>query len=288
MPKKFISFKSNIEESKKSTIDFKNLQGETLRIANAISQKSSSILDITIKSTDENSLKSVVEQLSSMQGLVNGFLSVLHENKIITSPDLEPEKVPAYIPISGKTGMDLFVKNDRLLETGGLKPPPIQDWEKVSLSFKDENSLLRELRRMKLKGETISKSSFHSTIPMNMEEFTTPFRFLERVQDYNGAFLISLLKSAVEITNTANKIGINLDTEEQACSNGRIIILSVYDIPGSPSKNEEKAFVIILQFNSLTGELNYAYTKSKGNSSLSSRQVEEIKIFCEKKKIKYN
>jgi hypothetical protein len=71
MPKKFISFKSNIEESKKSTIDFKNLQTETLRIASAISQKSSAILDVTIKSTDENSLKSIVEQLSDMQGLIN-------------------------------------------------------------------------------------------------------------------------------------------------------------------------------------------------------------------------
>lgn len=288
MPIKFISFKNNIEESKKSTIDFKNLQEETLRIASAISQKSASILDITIKSTDENSLKSVVEQLSDMQGLVNGFLSVLCENKIIPSSELEPEKVPAYISYTGKTGMDLFVKNERLLETGGLKPPAIKDWDNMNLSFKDENSLLRELRRMKNNGETISKSKFHSTIPMNMEEFTTPFRFLEKVQDYNGPFLINLLKSETEITNNSSKLNINLSTEIEACSNGKIIILSIYDIPGSPSKNEEKAFAIILNFNSLTGELSYGYTKSRGTTVLSPRQVEEVKIFCEKKKIKYN
>jgi hypothetical protein len=223
-----------------------------------------------------------------MQGLINGFLTVLCENKIISSPELEPEKVPAYISYTGKTGMDLFVKNERLLETGGLKPPAIKDWDNMNLSFKDEDSLLRELRRMKLKGETISKSNYHSTVPMSIEEFTTPFRFIERVQDYNGPFLINLLKSETEIINNASKININLTTEIEACSNGKAIILSVYDIPGSPSKNEEKAFAIILNFNPLTGDLSYGYTKSKGTTVLSPRQIEEVKIFCEKKKIKYN
>ena len=157
----------------------------------------------------------------------------------------------------------------------------------LNLKSSEKYDLVEEMRKLKESGQTVIKSNYHYKPPITIEEFTEPFKYMENMHDYNGSFLITLLKSDVEISNQAATFQVDLKAEKDACSNGENIILSVYDITGSPSNGEEKKFLIILAFDKLYGTLKFShpiFMNGKKNN-LSSRQLSEIEKFCKAKKI---
>ena len=175
--------------------------------------------------------------------------------------------------------------NSRQLPDGGMAPPKF--WEsKLSSSVK--HNLVEELRKLKATGNVVTKSNFHHKKSSTIEEFTEPFRYIENLNDYNGPFLVNLLKSEAEINNQAAVCQVDLTIEKQKCLNEESIILSVYDIAGSVSK-EEKKFLIILDFDKLYGIIRYRYVLFTGGKalSLSQRQHNEIQNFFKSKKINY-
>jgi hypothetical protein len=107
------------------------------------------------------------------------------------------------------------------------------------------------------------------------------------MSNYSGPFLVSLLKSEIEINNEASKFQLDLSNEKQKCSQGEILILSIYDISGSSSSGEEKKFLVILKFDTLNGTLEWGYPIFHGRKKLelSNRQKFEIEKFCQSKKI---
>ena len=179
-------------------------------------------------------------------------------------------------------------KFGRELDNGGMAPP--KEWKSITelnLKNSEKNNLIEEMRKLKEKGITISKSSFHYKTPINIEEFTEPFRYMETMHDYNGSFLITLLKSDMDITNQAATFQVDLKEEKDSCANGETIILSVLDITGSVSNGEEKKFIIVLKFDKLRGTLKYSHSVFMNNkkTALSIRQLAEVDRFCKAKKI---
>lgn len=264
MGKKFISFNNDSKKSITSTENsFKSIQEATLKTAIAFSKRSSFLLENIVLAKDEQQIQKTIEDISALQGLLEGYIDLL------TKPNSDDVEVKV---------------NERQLENGGLAPPVLKTWEKVNLTLSEEQKLLQEIRNMKHKGESFSPNLFPK-IPVSIEEFTNPFRYLEEIRDYNGAFLVNLLKSEKEILEYENKFNLNLQLELKECKLGKSLILDIYDIPGSISKGEEKRFSFILGFNPLNGELFNLYPKSK--TELSPRQKEEIIKFCKVKKIVY-
>jgi hypothetical protein len=177
---------------------------------------------------------------------------------------------------------------DRQLDNGGLAPP--KEWKsitEINLKSSEKYNLVEEMRKLKEQGKTINKSNYHYKTPINIEEFTEPFKYMENMHDYNGSFLITLLKSEIEISNQANTLHVDLSAEKDACANGDNIILSVYDITGSTSNGEEKKFLAILSFDKLHGTLKYSHPifMNGKKCTLSTRQLIEIEKFCKAKKI---
>lgn len=178
---------------------------------------------------------------------------------------------------------------DRQLDNGGMAPP--KDWRSITeLNLKNsvKNSLIEEMRVLKKNGQTVS-SDFHYKNPVNIEEFTEPFKYIENVDNYNGPFFITLLKTDISISNQASLFQIDLNSEKDKCLNNEIIILTIFDIVGSTSKGEEKNFLIILSFDKFNGTLKYSHAIFMNGKQveLSTRQQEEARKFCKAKKINY-
>jgi hypothetical protein len=180
-------------------------------------------------------------------------------------------------------------KKERVLENGGMAPP--KEWKSItelSLKNSEKNSLIEEMRKLSAEGKTFIKP-VQKNYSISIEEFTSPFSYLENVHDYNGSFLIRLLKSSIEIDNEAAQFKVDLSNEKKACTNGDLIILHVYDINSSISDGEEKKFLLTLHFDKLNGFLRQENHKvfflNNKQHKLSNKQVLELKRFCETKKI---
>jgi len=183
-------------------------------------------------------------------------------------------------------------QQNRVLDNGGLAPP-VNNWKSLSqieLSNSDKKNLVEEMKSLHVKGITVNKKTFHHKTPINMEEFTEPFLFLESMHDYNGSFIVTLLRNKLNVSSQAITNGIDLSGEIQNCIDNKNILISIYDINGSTLNNEHKRFAISLSFDSIHGILKYdkaIFSKSSKDSQLTNRQIEEIKKFCNLKKISY-
>jgi hypothetical protein len=271
--KKFISFDripKNRESSKPTP------EQEILALAINLSADSGRLLSIASESTiDMTELKTALEQLS--------------ENLEELRSKMPKERpIPSFLAITGTTQLDttLFCDKvaERQLSNGGLAPPTIKD---IKIDNFDKNNLIAEMRRMHRKNETITRSTLHHQTPFSIADFTEPFKYLENMHDYNGSFLVTLLKSELEIDSAAASFKIDLSEEKSFCQAGEALILQIYDIAGSPSKNEEKKFIVIISFDKLLGTLTYRYPQFQNGDkkSLSLRQKGELEKFFEKKKI---
>lgn len=206
-------------------------------------------------------------------------------NELVKTFDRRIEETP----LTGKTESSTFVvTNSRVLENGGMAPP--KEWKSITelnLIQSQKDNLIEEMRKLKSEGKVVVKSNFHHKTPLSIQEFTEPFKYLENMHDYNGSFLITLLKSNIDIDNQAATLQVDLKQLKDSCANGDIIILSVYDITGSIHSGEEKKFLLILTFDQLNGILKLDDTIFMNNNKtkLSTRQIEEVKKFCKAKKI---
>lgn len=173
----------------------------------------------------------------------------------------------------------------RTLENGGMAPPRLVN--QIDVDDFEKRRLIEEMRQLKAGGHTMQQSQVRHKKPLTIADFTEPFKYLES-NDYNGPFLVSVLKSEFEINNQANVLQIDLSAEIQKCIDGCFVMLSMYDISGSPSKGEEKKFIVVLYFNQFYGELVFDHIifMNRKKAILSERQKNEIEKFCEFKKIK--
>lgn len=261
---RFIPFDKQKKEAQVQTFD-----NDLLNLAIAISLESSKLLECVSNKDSANSINFATQLKQKLEQIIS--------------------KMPAQKIMSASFINDTIKEElDRVLNNGGLAPP--KEWKsitEISLKNSEKNNLVEEMRKLKEQGKTINKSTYHHKNPINIEEFTEPFKYMENMHDYNGSFLITLLKSDMEISNQANTLQIDLSLEKDACANGDRIILSVYDITGSASIGEEKKFLIVLLFDKLLGTLRYGYPifMNEKKHSLSTRQTVEIEKFCKAKKI---
>lgn len=283
MASKFIPFSkylsSDEELSKYLSID-KNQQ-DLMNLAVLLSIDSNKILEGVSQKNIEDYKKAAIK----LKENVDSFL-----NKIDTDIEVKEEAIP-------ETNMSFLEpiievkKNERVLENGGMAPP--KEWKTItelSLKNSEKNSLIEEMRKLSAQGKTIEKP-VQKIYSISIEEFTSPFSYLENVHDYNGSFLIRLLKSPIEIDNEANNFRVDLSKEKKSCANGDLIILHVCDINSSLSEGEEKKFLIPLSFDKLNGILKcdrqdeiLFYNNKK--HKLSNKQLLELQKFCTAKKIK--
>lgn len=172
----------------------------------------------------------------------------------------------------------------RLLPDGGMAPPKRKAVSQVELDETEKNRLLREMREMQYKGTTITKTK--DKISLSIPEFTSQFKFLEDMNEFSP-FIITLLKSQIEINVKASELDLTLVDESEKCLNGEIILLYMYDIIGSESAGEKKHFIIKLSFNQILGQLTYDSVIFRANrpDKLSFRQIEELEKFFDSKKV---
>lgn len=305
---RFIPFGQPEKEDKTS-------DGELLKLAITLSAESGKLLESISNKDNVNSrvitaqlkqtLEQIISKLPSTQASnvpTSGYVAITgtttsHEFKNLKQSQY-PEFVKDVIKKSLQEKEEEFLQNsltrqmekkfDRHLDNGGLAPP--QEWKsitEINLKASEKYNLVEEMRKLREQGKTIHKSNYHYKTPINIEEFTEPFKYLENMHDYNGSFLITLLKSDMEISNQANTLQVDLKSEKDACTNGDCIILSVYDITGSTSLGEEKKFMILLSFDKLHGTLKYSHPifMNGKKCNLSTRQLVEVEKFCKAKKI---
>lgn len=285
MASKFIPFSkylsSDEELSKYLSID-KNQQ-DLMNLAVLLSIDSNKILEGVSQKNIEDYKKAAIK----LKENVDSFLS-----KIDT--DIEPVKentIPFVLDTTEHSYKQypLLKKNERFLENGGMAPP--KEWKTItelSLKNSEKNNLIEEMRKLSAQGKTIEKP-VQKIYSISIEEFTSPFSYLENVHDYNGSFLIRLLKSPTEIDNEANNFRVDLSKEKKACTNGDLIILHVCDINSSLLEGEEKKFLLTLNFDKLNGilkqENNKVFFLNNKQHKLSNKQLLELKRFCATKKI---
>lgn len=285
MEKKFISFDNLItDEERKLLASRKEDYSEALRLAISISIQSTSILG-NINSIDENTRdpESIKAQLLELKIKIDETIHAL------------PEKKKNVVEIKANTTplnvSEISELEKRRLDNGGLAPR--SGWKNISeieVEPSKQNYFIEEARKMQRNGETITKSNLHYKLPVSISEFTEPFKYLEHMHDYNGSFLVSLMKSQIEINNIANTMQLSLEEESKLCEQGDYLILSIYDISGSSSQDEEKKFLIFLNFDKFNGVITYKNSMFMSNkpSKLSNRQMIEIEKFCKCKKINYH
>lgn len=271
---KFIAFQNYVNPEKKNI-----LKSELISLTAELSVESNNALKYAL-SNDSESVKLSITQLKQKIELLFNQLSSI-------DPPSKPEEPPSVIYHTSVNENSKKI-SDRELDNGGMAPP--KAWKSITelnLKSSEKSVIIEEMRRLKEQGKTVIKSHFHSRLPISIEEFTQPFSYLENVKDYNGSFLITLLRSKLEISNAASTFQIDLKHEEEACANGEKIILLACDIMSSMSHGEEKKFIIILNFDKLNGTLKYSHAIfSNGKQlNLSNRQLNEVHQFCTKKKI---
>lgn len=214
-------------------------------------------------------------QYSSSQTNGNSYSNTLKKNK-------------PRLPLIGSGKIDKNYNEDdskqRLLPDGGMAPPKRKSVSNVELNETEKNRLLREMREMQYKGATITKTK--DKVPLSIPEFTLQFKFLEDMSEFSP-FIITLLKSQIEINVKASELDLTLVDESEKCLNGEIILLYMYDIIGSESAGEKKHFIIKLSFNQILGQLTYDSVIFRANrlDKLSLRQIEELQKFFDAKKI---
>lgn len=277
---------------------------EKIKFAISISIESAKLLEETTKK--EASDLRIRELAENMQKALESLLNSVPEPKANTQSTASDKMVlsgttamtsflhptnPYYVKAAEAAGItEKELNNNRLLDNGGMAPP--KEWKsitEINLKKREKDDLISQMRTLKDQGKTITKSKFHHKMPITVSEFTEPFKYLENMHDYNGAYLISLLKSELEIDNQASTFQIDLNAEKESCMANETVILSVYDITGSSSNGEEKKFLILLSFDALHGTLVYdrvIFPNGK-NASLSQRQKNEIQTFCKTKKVNY-
>lgn len=326
MLRKFISFKTEAErEQEKRQEALKNevigkiisLCGESADIENELQndfnadelKKMVSIIDRSCKSILD-SLKKYKSTLGTISTtpprntMFSGVVSITGTTSInsFLSPDKKAVDTSKDFLESAMSNNELInrmlqekikkAQESRALDNGGLAPPPttLQSLKEIDLSSKEKKSLVEEMKSLYKKGVTVSKTTFHHKPPMNMAEFTEPFKFLENMHDYNGPFIISLLKTQQEVSNQSVANGIDLAGEIKNALDGKSILISIYDITGSVTKGEEKRFVISLSFDKINGVIHYnkaLFPMLIKDAKLSDRQIEEVKKLCNSKKIVY-
>jgi hypothetical protein len=279
--KKFISFSDQIQPGK---IINTNLDEELVDLSIKLSIESSKLLHETSahNEIDHSMTRQLAESIKMQAEEILRVLPISPPSTLETSSMaeiLKSYKVPYPTYYKEPTP-----KNPRTLDNGGLAPPK-KTVTNIHLGDYEKSKLIQEMRAMKLRGQTITKS--HAKTPANIKEFTDTFKYLENISDYNGSFLVNLLKSEIEITAQATMFQVDLSPEKQRCLDGECVILSIYDISGSASSGEEKKFLVILFFDSLHGQLTYLEPVFTGRKklTLSHRQVAEMERFCIVKKI---
>lgn len=175
----------------------------------------------------------------------------------------------------------------RELLGGGMAPPQIKTVSDIDMEFFVKNRLIEEMRRMQKTGEHISPEATLKKKPLSLESLSETFKYLEDVDNYNGSFLINVIKNENEISSFESSMQLDLGAEKLLCKKGDYVLISVYDICSSFSENEAKKFLILFKFDELYGILKSEKIIIENESSFSLRQVEELKKFCKAKKIKY-
>lgn len=317
MSKRFISFKTQqeleqekIQEALQKEIVGKivSLCGESAELENELQNEFNTYTLKRLTSIIQRSTKSIIESINKYN--VSVATIVPETKKQIIYSGTAP--LSSFVSITGTTGtakkdiVSSVKSNDdiinqmlqekikkaqegRALDNGGLAPP--STWKSVNdvdLSNTQKKSLVEEMKNLHLKGIAVNKTTFHHKPPITMDEFTEPFKFLENMHDYNGPFIVSLLKNSSDMISQSVVNGFDLTPEIQECNKHKKILISIYDIGASVLKGEEKKFIISLNFDSLNGSLSYdksIFQMLSNNKKLTSRQIEEVKKFCTSKKV---
>jgi hypothetical protein len=321
----FIKFKDILkEDTGSSTISVNENHVYLLNLAIGISVDSSRLLDNISSKKDFIRSKSLAIQLQKSLELLLEKIEPSPVKGDFNQKDLEnfktlkPSEYPSYVKkvieikkmsqkeydehlnkVPAPSGYSNVVptsysnaigkqSNGRALHNGGMAPP--KEWKSITelnLKSSEKDRLIEEMRKLNEQGKTVTKTKI--SLPINVNEFTEPFKYLENIHDYNGSFLITLLKSLDDIKREEASNKVDLRKVIKKILNGEVIILSVYDIKGLISEGEEKKFLIVLIFDKLNGVLkseNIQTIFQNGKThELSKKQLTELNKFFISKKI---
>ncbi len=278
MTKRFISFKTQqeqeqekLQESIKAEIIGKiiSLCGESAELENELQNEFNPYTLKRLATIIQRSSKSIIASLDKYNVTMAAVTTEQKSSLMFSGATSLSRVVPSSqnnkvdIVTSVKSNDDLInqllqekikkAQEGRTLDNGGLAPP--STWKSVNsvdLSNKEKQSLVEEMKNLHSKGITVNKTTFHHKTPVTMDDFTEPFKFLENMHDYNGPFIISLLKNKTEIQNYSVHNGVDLVGEIKDCLDNKKILIGIYDIAGSVYNGENKKFVISLSFDMFT------------------------------------
>jgi len=212
-------------------------------------------------------------------------------NSIKNSNDTLDQQI--FERIKALTAANSNIKNNvsdesRNLQSGGMAPPQIKKVDDISLGFYAQSKVINEMRKLNSMGQSVTNNSSFKKKPISMKEFADAFSFLEDVKDYTGPFLVKVFKSIPEIESQESSLKLDLTQEKYECSNCDSILINIYDIAGSTFDKESKHFMVLFNFDELTGTLEFKKALLSDNKSdLSERQKNELIKFCKSKNLKH-
>lgn len=254
---------------------------------------------IKIKKESESFLREIgeFENLASERKESSKIKKVVKPTEILSSAKdsndaINQELQRKIAELNNKTTSTSYSSSvERILPNGGMAPPKTKTSSEVNIEFFEQSKLVEEMREMKKNGISFNQDFYNKNKNKKIEfkDFAETFKYLEDVKDYNGSFLISVLKSGLEIVLQEGSLELDLTKEKALCENGNALLLSVYDIMGSTLENEQKKFLLLVKFDELYGILKIEKVLFNNNQSfeLSKRQKEEMAKFCKIKKLIY-
>lgn len=262
---KLIKIKKESESFLREIGEFENLVSE---------RKESSKLKKVVKPTEI--LSSAKDSNDAINQELQRKIAALNNKRVAS----EYSNVVSNSPYS-------VITSERVLPNGGMAPPKIKTASEVNIEFFEQSKLVEEMREMKKNGISFNQDFYNKNKKIEFKDFAETFKYLEDVKDYNGSFLISVLKSSLEIVLQEGSLELDLTKEKALCENGNALLLSVYDIMGSTLENEQKKFLLLVKFDELYGILKIEKVLFNNNQSfeLSKRQKEEMTKFCKIKKL---
>lgn len=174
----------------------------------------------------------------------------------------------------------VVVSESRDLETGGMKPPA-NNWtsyaKNVDISEEEKARMKAELRKTLTKKLGLEDVVVKDDGSLKLKDVAAAFGHLE---NYDGSLVVKVLSSEEEIKDTKKTLLIDLSSYMNKIKKVDIIALSIFDFI-SNSQSFTTRFVVLINFDQMTGILKFDKAIGPGNQvlSLGGKQLEELNNF---------
>ena len=165
----------------------------------------------------------------------------------------------------------VVISENRDLETGGMKPPK-NNWVSYSetLSSQEKERLKEEARML---AETEEVVILESPSLFKLSDVGEAFAYLE---DFEGHITFSLISSKEQLDQASELIGCNLFEYQDKLNKVEYILLVACDFDIYSDSDFASRFVVMLEFNQLTGSLKMVKTLHNQSEKISTETETEL------------